>query len=566
MRHGEYLSRAAGSPRATTPIIHPNAARYKQQWPASCCDRLHSDSIDQPKFRLDPTKMNPILTCVTTLIIVAGGADALAQTPRPANTYFSVAVTENSHNHYGENLMYLAFSDTPQVATDNSRIVHSVRTVAQPIQLDGKLDEWPAQRFTRIRGRVMNNYPLGLYYDAAPTEIRIASAFDDEYIYFALSYEDANRDASIRRNQWQYHEGVWRPMPHAKPTPGTAASASVNRDAPLAGNEDEDRLLMMFPIQDKQKNFVDGGLGCAGYCHTNLRLTPTTDDDLTGAGVAAMHTVLPGDLADLWHWTATRSRPMNTLKDGHLNFGTVSDNGREADSGAYPFENNALLEPLRPRYVSRSDYQAGRYQQPGFETRQLVTGDLLEITPDMQFAEGVSLPFYIPVAPSGGIADVQVVALFDETSFSWQLEIRRKRVTGDPHDRQFVAGEDLPAPTDRPVAAGDPGKGEKLFHEKACAACHGEQGEGLRHTEHTHSEGQSAEEGWHAPRNQRVSAPAIRKTVSPLRPRRLRYLAHSLKQHNGQPPEALMPFVNLTPQEIEDIASWLQLQYTPDRQ
>ncbi|WP_275097255.1 ethylbenzene dehydrogenase-related protein [Sedimenticola hydrogenitrophicus] len=512
--------------------------------------------------------MKPILTCITSLIIAATCTGALAQTPRPANTYFSVAVTENSHNHYGENLMYLAFSDTPQVAADNSRTVHSVRTEAQQIQLDGKLDEWPAQRFTRIRGRVMNNYPLGLHHDATPTEIQIASAFDDEYIYFALSYEDANRDASIRRNQWQYHEGGWRPLPHARPTPGTAASASVNRDAPLAGNEDEDRLLMMFPIQDKQKNFVDGGLGCAGYCHTNLRLTPDAGKGLTGEGVAAMHTALPGDLADLWHWTATRSRPMNTLKDAHLDYGTESYNGRKADDGDYPFENNALLQPLRPRYVSRSDYQAGRYQLPGFETRQLRADDLLEITPDMQFAEGVSLPFYIPTAPSGGIADVQVVALFDEASFRWQLELRRKRVTGDQHDRQFVAGEDLPAPTDRPVAAGDPGRGEKLFHEKACAACHGEQGEGLRHTEHTHADGgaaESGEGGWHAPRNQRASAPAIRKTVSPLRPRRLQYLAHSLQQQDGQPPEDLMPFVTLTPQEIEDIASWLQLQYTPDR-
>jgi hypothetical protein len=87
----------------------------------------------------------------------------------------------------------------------------------------------------------------------------------------------------------------------------------------------------------------------------------------------------------------------------------------------------------------------------------------------------------------------------------------------------------------------------------------------LRHTEHTHAEGGLAEGGWHAPRNQRTSAPAIRKTVSPLRPRRLQYLAHSLQQQDGQPPKDLMPFVTLTPQEIEDIASWLQLQYTPDR-
>jgi mono/diheme cytochrome c family protein len=470
----------------------------------------------------------------------------------PADTYFSVAVSENSHNHYGENLMFLDFIEDPAQRNTHPQVVASPRLKTEGIQLDGDAGEWDASLLTRIRGRVMNNYPLSEHRDAVPGEILVGSAFDDEFVYFLLQFEDMNHDASINRNRWVYKNGNWELSEHTPANTDAPAARAVNRDERLAGKEDEDQIFMMFPIVDRQGNFNDGSLGCAGYCHANLVLSSDPAKSQIGDGVAAMHTALPGDIADLWHWTATRSRPMQSLKDGYIDYGEQSYNGRKSDQGSAPFEDNAQTEPFRPRFVHKGDLEAGHYRQPGFATQALSKQDLVAITPEMVFAEGVTLPFYIGVAASGSQADVETAAQFDDATSTWTVEFKRKRNTGDGKDRQFVAGVDASPPVSLPAEPGDAERGGRLYVEKACADCHGEQGEGR------------FEDGrWIYPRNQRVSAPLIRKTASPDRPERLQSLVFHLKQIEMDPPDALMPFVPLTPQEAEDIAAWLQQQFIP---
>jgi len=473
--------------------------------------------------------------------VVAGGA--------PGDTYFSVAVSENSHNHYGDNLLFLEFVEQAQVAPP-ARTVLSPRLAPGSVHLDGRADEWNVDILSTVQSRVMNNYPLSEHFDATPTPLLVGSGFDEEYIYFLLQWEDANHDASVNRNRWVYSGSQWVQQEHLRAKAGAPAAAAVNRDDKLAGGEDEDQVFMMFPIVDRQGNFRDGGMGCGGYCHVSLMASADPRQAHIGDGASAMHAGIPDDTADLWHWTATRSRPMNTLLDGYIDYGEESYNGRKADAGTHPFEDNALADEFRPKYVHRDDYQAGRYKQPGFETRSLGREDLLAITPDMVFAEGVSLPFYIGVPATGSRADVDAAANFDRQSHRWTLEIRRKRVTGDKHDRQFVSGGDAQPPSDRPVLqAGDVARGEQLFQDKACAACHGDKGEG-----------RFENDKWIYPRNQRVSGPAIRNTTSPHRPKRIQHLAVEVNKWGEEPTEALMPFVNLTAQEAEDIAAWSQRQ------
>lgn len=470
----------------------------------------------------------------------------------PADTYFSVAVSENSHNHYGENLMFLDFQEVPDRSVMRSRIVVSPRVDASAIDLDGKADDWDPTLLTTIRGRVMNNYPLGEHRDAVPGDIRIGSAFDQESIYFLLQFEDMNHDASVNRNRWRFNGKQWEITPHTPAKADAPAASAANLKEELAGKEDEDQIFFMFPILDQQGNFRDGSLGCAGYCHPNLSITGDPERSQIGDGVASMHTAFPEDLADLWHWTATRSRPMNTLKDAYIDYGELSYNGRKTDAGTAPFEENVLQKPFRPRYVHKGDLETGRYSQPGYTTQSLSREDLVIITPDMTFAEGVSLPFYIGVPATGSRADVQTAARFDETDFTWTVEFKRKRVTHDEMDHQFVSGADASPPTNSQVAAGNAERGEELYHAKACAACHGGIGEGVY-----------LNNKWHYPRNQRVSAPVIRKAASISRPERLRALVFELKEHAENPPAALMPFIPLTPQEAEDIAAWLQSYFIP---
>ncbi|WP_207061350.1 ethylbenzene dehydrogenase-related protein [Motiliproteus sp. SC1-56] len=478
----------------------------------------------------------------------------------PKDTYFALAVTENSHNHGGSNLLFLDFQEQFERASDDkTQRVASPRLNNTKIQLDAKLDEWPEAQFTTVQSRVMNNYPLSEYYDVVPVPIQIASAHDDEYLYFALRFTDANHDASINRNRWIKDATGWRPQPHTLPNPGAPTASAVNRGDRLLGNESEDRVFLMFPIVDQQGNFRDGGHGCAGYCHSNLVESPPPGEGTIGAEVAAMHTALPGDRADIWHWTSTRSAPAQTLKDAHLIYGPGSENGRKADPGQSPDVDNdraslqfdAATEP-GPAYISRREFEAGLYQRLSHSTTQLREGGTLRIEPEMDFALGVSLPYSIHRPSSGSRADVTVVSRFDPTTNLWTLEMRRRLDTGDPeHDHIFTAGTASLPPRAELIRPGSPEQGAKLFEEKGCVHCHGEEGEGV------------FEAGaWKFPRIQRASGPLIFKTADPHRPKRLRSLAYR-RGENVEMPAALMPTIPLTAQQAEDIASWLQDQFTP---
>ncbi len=490
------------------------------------------------------------LTFTLTLTLLMLSNFAISSASKPVDTYFSLAVSDNSHNHYGENLLFLDFETEKSSCHAHPRTVCATPVSNNAIKLDGQMNDWKQQLLTKVRGRVMNNYPLGEHYDAVPTNLGVAAAYDSDYIYFMINYEDANHDESINRNRWFFQQGKWLRQTHIKPKKDAPASQTNNINENLAGFEDEDQLFMMFPIVDKQQNFSDNGLGCAGYCHSNLFLSANPKDAQIGDGVSSMHTAIVDDIADLWHWTATRTRPMNSLKDGYIDYGDESYNGRKVDEGIHTFENNALNKPLRPQYMHKGDYEAGNYSIPGFRTELIHINDRMEITADIQFAAGVSLPFYVHQPNSGSLADVSTSAYFNNEDHTWTIELKRKLSTTDKHDHQFFMGTDAIAPQSTMITKGNPERGKKLFKEKACADCHGE-----------NAQGTFKQSYWTYPRNQRTSAPAIIKTTSLHRPRRLSYLAHELQKYEEDPPLSLMPFVELSPQEAEDIASWLQKQF-----
>ncbi|MBF0152840.1 MAG: c-type cytochrome [Magnetococcales bacterium] len=493
------------------------------------------------------------MVCLLTV-----GLHSLAKAAdRPADTYFSLAVTENSHNHYGENLLFLNFQETPNPAVIDARVVISPRVPDNAIQVDGNLKEWNPKLFTRVSGRVMNNYPLSEFYDTRPGEILVASAYDSQYVYFAVEFEDTNRDASINRKRWIYTKGAWQTMPHLLPNP--ALPMPVNATDELEGKENEDRVLFMFPIVDQQRNFRDGGLGCAGYCHPNLTESKDPKSAPIGDEVAEMHTAMPGDVADVWHWKSSRSNPGHVADDAHIVFAEGSVEGFKYDPGeSADMDNNEkslkLSETGKPAYVNREDYQAGRYATPGFSTVAMTVDSMMRITDQMTFAEGTSLPYSILRKAVGSRADVTAYGSFDPATSRWSIEFMRKRDTGDPLDHAFVPGPDASFPTTPPVKPGNAQLGQTLFKERACAHCHGDNGEG-----------KFADGHWVFPRNQRVSGALIAKTVALHRPERLRALAF-LGRDDQNPPPQVMPYVPLSRQEAEDIAAWLQARFIPKGQ
>ncbi|MBF0181280.1 MAG: c-type cytochrome [Magnetococcales bacterium] len=471
----------------------------------------------------------------------------------PANTYFSLAVTENSHNHQGENLLYLQFQEaTNATPPANPRVVVATRVQDDAMSIDGDLKEWDPQRFVTVQGRVMNNYPLSEYFDARPGVIRVASAFDSRYLYFAVEFEDANHDASTRRKEWVHSQGRWRIAPHVPPAEGLPRPVNA-AEAPEAA-ENEDRVLFMFPIVDRQGNFRDGGSGCAGYCHPNLKEGKDPKITPVGGESAQMHAALPGDTADVWHWKASRTNPAHTADDARIDFAEGAVDGFQEDPGQAAYADNdakalGLSGTSQPAFVNREDFASGRFNTPGFVSSPITEENKLPITPDMTFAEGSTLPYAMHRQATEGRGDITAFGRFDPKTFRWTVEFKRRLVTGDPFDHAFAPGPGATPPVMLPPLPGNVQTGEKLFKERACAACHGDEGEG------------KFDQGrWLFPRNQRVSGALIAKTAAWSRPERERALSY-LVTEAGRPAENIMSHVSLTPQEAEDIAAWLQTRF-----
>jgi len=474
----------------------------------------------------------------------------------PADTYFAMAVTENSHNHYGENLLFLDFQDRPNTKAIAPRVVISPHIESGSITLDGSMDDWNPTYLSKVWGRVMNNYPLSEFYDAMPGEITIGSAWDDQYVYFLVNWEDANHDASVTRNEWTFDGSKWHKKTHKRPSKGTPSYAAVNRKDAVSGAESEDRVFFMFPVNDVQRNFRDGGLGCAAYCHANLEHGGPLNETMTGEDVAAMHTNVPGDKADVWHWMSTRTLPAGTLKDGHLVYGIGDYNGRKGDKGDAPVVSNdekklKISKASKPVYMSLVDSMAKNYGSGS--KRDKLRFDQLDAVPlkGQKFAKGDTIPYTINRPSTGSRGDVTARATFNKDSKRWTLEIKRLRNTGDANDYQFVADTDDTSPTNPAAIVGDAKRGEQLYNAHGCSACHQQKGEGMY-----------TDDKWVFPRIQRTSGSAVYKTVLLNREMRGAVRSFIAEEMKKQLPR-VMPDIHISEQEAEDIATWLQQQYIP---
>ena len=478
---------------------------------------------------------------------------------RPSDVYFSLAVTDNSRNHYGENLLYLDFQD--QVDTDElaDRIVISPRVKSGSIRLDGKMDEWNPTYLTTVRGRVMNNYPLGKYFDAVPNKIQIGSAFDEEFVYFVVHFEDSSHTASTNRGRWVYNGKEWEPMAHVRPAGNTPAANAANVKEAARGRESEDRVYLMFPVVDRQRNFRADGLGCAMYCHANLKHSGDPKTKLIGEGVAGMHTIVKGDLADVWRWQSTRTRAMDSAEDGHLSYGVgvgfhgiLPDRGRSAT-----LENNAVTllaaKKASPVFVNTLDLLAGNYRKEGFATKTLNMEMMTPITGNLKFSKGVSIPGVMHRIPTGSQSDVAAVSHYDPKTNHWTVEFRRALNTGDAKDRQFVTGHDAQHPNNPIAVIGDAERGETLYENNGCITCHGKVGQGV-----------FAGDKWLFPRIQRASGALIIKTVKFNQVMRGR-VATLVSAELQRKTEIIMPDIDVSEQEAEDIATWLQKQMPPEK-
>ncbi len=441
----------------------------------------------------------------------------------PVDSYFSMAVTENSHNHAGARLLFLDFQDSPpDTSVIQNNVVISVKINSGAIILDGNSSDWNPDNLTTVNGLVQNNYPLSRFIDAMPTDITIGSAWDENYIYFLVQWEDAGHTQSSKYEKWIYgdqgnNETGWNPKVHTGVTQGAPNENAANATHYLAGTESEDRVLMMFPIVDSENNFRNGALGCAAYCHANLR-DDNPFQNYTGMNVVAMHTNTFGDNVDIWHWKSTRTAPSGYADDEKMIYAAGSDNGIISDSGSAAYSNNGLVSG-NPEYL----YNSGL----SYTDDTLFIGDTVSFygTPSL----GDQVPSVIVKQPTGSRADVEAGAYYDSASGRWTVEFRRLLSTENNDDHQFLTGTDSGPPSYPAISVIDSGRGEILY-SNYCKSCHGANGSGS-----------TAGNSWAFPRIQRTSGSLIFKALKTVVP---------------------MQAISLTDQDVEDIAAFLQTQAT----
>ncbi len=474
-------------------------------------------------------RLVPVFLLFSVVLLSAcnsgGGGLTTSSSSPPADTYFALAITDNSHNHAGARLLFLDFQTAPDATAIRNNVVMSPKVSPGTVTLDGASGDWNPAYLTTVRGLPQNNYPLSEFIDAVAVDITVGSAWDEDYVYFLVQWEDAGHAPSTKHLKWIYGnqgggESGWNPMVNRGVTGGAPNAAAANATHLLAGGEDEDRVLMMFPIGDGEGHFAPGGLGCAAYCHANLR-SDNPYQNYTGTGVAVMHTNDSGDRADIWHWKATRTAPSGYADDQQIGYAIGTADGRVADSGGAVYRGNPLSSG-NPQFRH--------------STGLVYSGDALMAADAVAFSgtpvAGNVIPAVIADIPNGSRADVEARHGYNSLTHRWTVEFRRRRVTGQGDDRQFAAGGNNAAPPGAAaVATTNSARGQTLYAGN-CQSCHGANGAGTL-----------TGNAWEAPRTQRASGSLILKALRTVP--RMQSLAAGLSE-----------------QDVEDIAAYLQTQAT----
>jgi cytochrome c5 len=449
---------------------------------------------------------------------------ALAQVP--ADTYFSLAVTENSRSHVGASKLFLDFQTAP-FGAPNVTVgqVISAEAAAGSIVLDGAAGEWNSTLFTTFAGVAQNNHPLSSAVDGVATDITIGSAWDATHVYFVVQWIDAGHTPSTRFRKWlQGDQGDgqvgWNAQTNSGATAGAPNAAAVNATGhDFLDPEGEDQLFLMFPIVDGQGNYTPTGAGCAMYCHANLS-SDFPGQNYTGNGVSRMGTNFVNDRADIWQWKSSRTNPSGHADDRWLDraIGTAVGHRNDAGTPAY-LENDMWLGA--PNFMHQSGL--------GFLGDVLFMGQAVAYSGTAM--AGDELPASVSQQPQSSRADIESAASFDPLTKTWTVELKRARDTGQVDDHSFN-GAGVGFPTTAIPLPGNPVNGETIF-TASCSGCHGLGGVGS-----------PATSTWEFPRVQRATGSLIHRAVQTV---------------------GFMGGLGwLNRQQMEDIASYLQTQATFD--
>lgn len=300
-------------------------------------------------------------------------------------------------------LQSLVASSLPEIVAQNGNALVAVRVAAGiDDPLSSNWDAIPALVVPLKNDITDPIMRYGVTYPPAE-EVSLQAIYTDDMVYIRAVWRDDTQDDI--RSQWTYTENGW-----------------------VKNSYNEDRISFMFDINGGPQFAV---LGCGAACHT---ASETTNAHMGFAPDSANTT-------DFWHWKASRSvgytddqwvGPAVADAEGKLNgrandartSGGTVDNVNEAKDGPKFF----YAEGVNPR-------------------GHLFIGDAVEITADMTFTVGQTVPYYVQNRPEGSRGDINTTAVYvsiDDNTGYWYLVISRAFNTGNPDDTVFTLNANHP--------------------------------------------------------------------------------------------------------------------------
>ncbi len=290
-------------------------------------------------------------------------------------------------------LFLLAFSGAIYgFGIESDSTILTAQRINETITIDGIADETPWGTAPGLRVKVQDGSIGELY-------VLIHALYDRDYFYLHAEWDDPTM--SVEKKLWTYNGGEW------------------------LKSGDEDRFAIFWNIYDSVEGFNIAG--CAMLCHGDR-----------------MYTNAPGELADAWHWKATRTNPAGYaddkfVDDVHTDYTgsldtSIGITARHPDakiSGGY--KRNGDDNETRPLYYepNPTDPEDARFI---FQS-EIDSGDAVRITPETRFSNGTVIPGYILERPVGSRGDIEAKGVWRDGA--WSLEIKRKLNNGHDDDVQF---------------------------------------------------------------------------------------------------------------------------------
>jgi len=220
--------------------------------------------------------------------------------------------------------------------------------------------------------------------------------YTDDSLYFLFKWKDPTR--SITKQSWQFDGQKWH---H------------------LQGNED--RIALLFEITRINKFATRG---CAVTCHSPADVPRDKWKFATKTAV---------EKGDLWHWKAARSALYNYADDAWLTLagnptGSYRETGRRKDTGAGGDVKNQIADGSRPYYMQDPNKKPS---VPGF----LLMEEATKITDYSTFKAGDTIPYRLPIKPSGSRFDVKAISRHADGG--WMVMLYRRHDTGHEDDVTF---------------------------------------------------------------------------------------------------------------------------------